>query len=570
MSTSLLTTWRGDARRGGVLVGVLVALSLLLMMVGAVVLAGGRDASQSADRLGALRAQYNAEAAAAMAVRELVVGSDIDGNGTVGTFAGLTLNGGTLASSATVNGQLTTVTATGLAGGSGGASAVQSQNRVSVRRASGESRPGLIGQVWFNAPTHPISNFNFAQTPQRVGWFPNVEYPNSSSGNNRMFQGHTANITVRWVGRVTLPTGGLWGFHADADDDVQVLVNGVSVLVRGGAGACERFNGSINLAAGTYSYELRWNDGSGSQCVTAYWTPPGGSLAVIPPTAFSHVPTEELVPLVVSTNAHMDGSGILVQGFRNSAGGWTGTPLADSGSVYTESTGGASVRLSGGARFEGRALTRPGSTPGAIVEVSGGSQLTGGASAGTRRHVVPRVLMPGNLNPSSLGSLSQWSGTRAFSGDARYSGIQIGGTAVVSVSGHARLRVDGNVTFLDSAAVNIPSGSSLTIYATGHLEVFNSARLNTSGDPDRLWIYLIGSGNATITDASRVHGHVRAPGGNASIFANGQANSEFVGTMMSNAFAASSPARIRLDVGPAVGGGGGGGGSAAVTSWVEP
>lgn len=74
-------------RRGSVLVAVVVALVVLLLVVVAVVTTVSRSSELSVLQIQGSRAQYAAEAAANMAVKEVLDGVDQDGDGGVGTIS---------------------------------------------------------------------------------------------------------------------------------------------------------------------------------------------------------------------------------------------------------------------------------------------------------------------------------------------------------------------------------------------------------------------------------------------------------------------------------------------------
>jgi len=561
----------GSSRRGSVLVGVLIALSLLLLMVGAVVLAGGRDATMSVDRLGALRAEFNAEAASAIALRELVTGSDIDGNGTTGTFNTLTLNSGQVSATAGVLGDVTTVTATGLAAGSGGTGAVRSANQLAVRRTS-TGRPGLFFQAWEGMGWINVSAINWNATPTIVGWVPNIDYANRSSGES-VYRGQSGSVAIKFVGRITVSSAGTWGFGLDHDDGVELLINGTRVVFFDGGTGCRWDAGSINLSAGTHNVELRFTDGGGDQCLTLRWEPPGsGTWTVIPATAFTHVPTHELPPLVTVGTATFTGTGsagsLLVNGYRNSSGPWTGTAVAGIARVSTGSSSAGSMPLSSGAQVDGIAWSPPGSTATSVITLASNASVTGGRAAASLRYAVPIVYVPTSFSAASSGALNQTSGTLNISGDRRYSSFAVSNAVAVNVTGNARLVIDGNVSFRNTSTLNIPAGATLDMFVSGFFDAYDTAQVNATGDPDRLRIYQTSTFEWSIDHAVRLSAHVRVPRAAADIWPAGQSASEFVGTIMSNTFGATSVARVRLDAGPAVGSGSGG--TTAITSWVEP
>lgn len=566
-------------RRGTMLVGVLIALSLFMLLVGAVVMSGARDNMQSVDRFAALRAEYNAEAAANMAIRELVLNSDIDSNGNIGTFNPAnvaTLNGGTMTSSASVAGNVTTIDIAGRATGTNGSTAtttVASNNRLAVRRATGSGRPGLFLHAWEGAGWMNISSVNWTATPTFVGWVPNIDYSNRGSGEG-VYRSQASSVNLRFLGRLNIPTTGTWGFQVDHDDGVELLINGVRVIFFDPGTGCRADTGSINLSSGTHDFELRFNDGGGAQCLTLYWTPPSGSTVVIPPSAFSHIPTEATPPLYVAGSATIAGDGAsttLIQGWRNISGPWTGTPLADSATIYTDTNANGSITMSNSARLEGIAYSPVGSTPSSVIVTSSGATMTGGRAVVPRRPIIPMVYVPVNYPAGSEGSVSFWGSTFTLSGDRRFNSLTIGTTSVATVSGNARIVVDGDLTIQDTARLVVPSGATLDIYVAGTINFWTSAQANTSGDPDRLRIYRTsnGAGAVNIYDNARVHAHIVCPYGTLNLYDNNQTNNEFVGTFRGNAINIDNNSKVRLDIGPAPGSSGSGG-STAITSWLEP
>jgi hypothetical protein len=107
------------ARRGSIIVAVIVALVMLQVVVIGVVLLGAREQNLTILRLEASKAQYAAEAGMNMALRELYDSADEDGDGVVGSISNdgnsandPTVNGASIVVSMTVAGAVTTVTST--------------------------------------------------------------------------------------------------------------------------------------------------------------------------------------------------------------------------------------------------------------------------------------------------------------------------------------------------------------------------------------------------------------------------------------------------------------------------
>ncbi|MFN0131796.1 MAG: LamG domain-containing protein [Phycisphaerales bacterium] len=107
-------------RRGTVLVAVVIAMILLGLVVATAVMSGTRDGDLTVLRVQGTKAQYAADAAVAMAVKEVFDNIDGDGNGTVGSIsnsslvtAGTALAGMTMSAAASTSGSTTTITARG-------------------------------------------------------------------------------------------------------------------------------------------------------------------------------------------------------------------------------------------------------------------------------------------------------------------------------------------------------------------------------------------------------------------------------------------------------------------------
>ncbi len=113
--------YRGRRRptaRGGVAISLIAALVTLQLAVVGVVILGARDQDMTVERLDASRAFYAAEAGANLALRELMSGADIDGDGTIGTVSNdgnpnddPTFQGARVYVTKSVSGGTTTVTA---------------------------------------------------------------------------------------------------------------------------------------------------------------------------------------------------------------------------------------------------------------------------------------------------------------------------------------------------------------------------------------------------------------------------------------------------------------------------
>ncbi len=100
-------------RRGAAGIAVIVVLVILQIALVGAVLAGARGHDATARHLESLRASYAAEAGVNMAVRELRLDTDFDGDGTIGTIS----DDGNDANDPALGPAQFTVTLTAVAGG---------------------------------------------------------------------------------------------------------------------------------------------------------------------------------------------------------------------------------------------------------------------------------------------------------------------------------------------------------------------------------------------------------------------------------------------------------------------
>jgi Tfp pilus assembly protein PilX len=89
--TRRINTWgwreRERQRRGTAVVAVIVSMLILSIIVVGSVLGTARDQDLTVRRLETVRAFYAAEAGANMAIRELILNTDADGDGAIGSIS---------------------------------------------------------------------------------------------------------------------------------------------------------------------------------------------------------------------------------------------------------------------------------------------------------------------------------------------------------------------------------------------------------------------------------------------------------------------------------------------------
>ncbi len=110
-------------RRGAAVVALILAMLLMALIMVGLVLGGARDQDLTIRRLETVRAFYAAEAGANMAIRELMLNSDDDGDGNIGSISDdgndandPSLGGGQVKVVKTVSGSDTTLSSEGRSG----------------------------------------------------------------------------------------------------------------------------------------------------------------------------------------------------------------------------------------------------------------------------------------------------------------------------------------------------------------------------------------------------------------------------------------------------------------------
>lgn len=74
-------------RRGATIVAMIATMLVIALVLVGLVLGGARDQDLSVRRLETLRAFYAAEAGTNMAIREMMLSTDFDADGTIGTIS---------------------------------------------------------------------------------------------------------------------------------------------------------------------------------------------------------------------------------------------------------------------------------------------------------------------------------------------------------------------------------------------------------------------------------------------------------------------------------------------------
>ncbi len=533
-------------RRGSVSIALVIALALLGLVVMGAVLGGSRDHDLSARRVEGAQAFYTSEAALQMATREVVVGLDADGNGTIGGLSALTLGAATASVSRTDAAPLITLEAVGQRG------SAYRRSRTVIRQASSAVAPGVKVEVWVRSSSMTsLAAMNWATTPNFTGVMPDINLPARTNGSARFPGQPSSNFSIRATARIQIPTTGAWTFSTTSDDGSDLTINGTQVVINDFPHAMTTRSGTITLNAGLHDVVVRMFENSGFNGLIVSWQGPGVATQIIPASAF--FTDAEVPPLCLHSTVQINGdntaTAATIDAFNSLSGPYGGSNiLTNAASVQLNSTASNAWQMSSGARLLGNAIVGPGGNPATVIVNWSGSSISGTKTAATQR--IPMfIATPTVTMPASSGSLAVWSGTYGLSGTRRFSSLTIGNASVLDVTGNCVVQVDGAVSFQNTAQVRLLSGATLTLYISGALNIYNQALVNVNtGDPSRLRIFMTGTSNVQITDQSQLVAYISNPFGSLLVYPNSTIADSFSGRFYGNAIQMSDKAKVHLDV----------------------
>ena len=90
--------------------------------------------------------------------------------------------------------------------------------------------------------------------------------------------------SIIWRGKLDIPRPGQYALGTNSDDGSYLFVDGQLVVDNGGAHGGRYREGVIRLSRGYHDIEVRYFQVDGSQTMQLWWTPPGGSRELLPPT----------------------------------------------------------------------------------------------------------------------------------------------------------------------------------------------------------------------------------------------------------------------------------------------
>lgn len=557
MSAATRTTrTRHPQRDGFVSVAVLLVMAMLGLMLVGMALRSARHQELPIHRLEGIRSFYASEAALNMAVREIALDTDFDGDGAVGSIAArndAAFGGASAAVDAVVDGQTFTLTSRG-------------RHTMALRRlqavvnrapdGTGQGRPGLIA-TYFASPTtvHRLSDVNWDATPDGMTIVDNLNWTAvRDSGNPFWFHGPNYNYGAQFAGKVHIDQAGTWTFYTDSDDGTRLWINDTEVVSNDGAHSMRLRSGTIDLEVGWHDFEVRFFERMGVHGLIVSWSGPGVPFrTVIPPSAFAHLPSD--LPQPASAFAFHEtirlwgeGTGSAIDAFDSVAGPYSPDSAMDSALVSTNSTVDRAVEMSH-SMIQGDLRIGAGGHPDDVVAIYYQAAVTGTIEDQPIPMTVHQINVPGGL-PASDGDRAHWWGTHIYDQDFRLNSWTVGNDSVINVTSPIVGRIDGNVSIQGNAELNILDGASLKLYVYGSVNLYNNAQVNTNtGDPDRLHIYMLGNNQQLIqTDRTQLAARVFNPSGTLAIWGEGaDPQSRFYGNFCGRAMEMGNMVGVHVD-----------------------
>ncbi|NJN36809.1 MAG: hypothetical protein HC794_06830 [Nitrospiraceae bacterium] len=273
----------------------------------------------------------------------------------------------------------------------------------------------------------------------------------------------------------------------------------------------------------------------------------------VTPSLVAHWPLDEpaTIPGQMVTGGQLRMFNQPIVDSYNSASGTYSATAGSNAWVATNATTSQRIYLSESAIIKGSAFVGVGGS------TSTGIYLTHSASISATQGVLltpadTTVPSPPTITTTAASRTDTNGSTNTLSGTLRYGSWTVNNNATVNVSGNAVVHIDGNVSF-DSSTINIPTGSSLTLYVGGDLTAFNQNQTNNDSQATgRLKIYAFNTTSDITVDAQAVVAGSLHAGGNVIVKSNAIVYGKIIAA---GNITVQDSARVRLDTAMATPGG---------------
>lgn len=575
MHARRLRTCPRDRRRPGAVAIVMVLVMVLLaVVVAGTTISAGRRGDSLRREVEATRALYLAESGLALALRELALGVDADGDGAIGSVASIDarlLQGptGAVARSETLDGIVLSSVAT----------AGTSRRRIRALAVPGRADagdgtgwPGLVARYYIVRGAVPtrLDHVPWNATPDAWSIVPEIRWPAVSDTSAPFWIGGPAsNYGARFTGRVRVDRSGTWEFRTTSDDGSGLWINDTHVVSNDDRHAMRSRTGALHLDDGWHELDLRFFEATGSHGLLLEWRGPGhGSWTVIPSSHLAHEDRHQPGPpphLALSERFTMAGANP-VQCWIRGASGTTPRLLVNATDAGVVSIARATV--------QGDVLAGPGADPRTAIAVGAQGSISGDRGSARIPFVHARIALPADL-PASGGAVTHGNGTFVYASDFRLASWTLRNNAVVMIEGDVTGHITGDLVLQNRAQIALAPGASLRLFIDGDLTMAGQSAINASGsaDPSRVRMLLAApEAVAALQGNAQMRAHLVIPYGDIEMRPAPQSNSfEFTGvllgrrmTMEQRATVTALPTAILLD-----GAGAGGGAGCSLLTWGE-
>ncbi len=277
------------ARRGTAMLLVVMLLVAGSILIAAAAVGGAREEHLTVERLATLRAFYAAEAGMNLAMREVMLNLDEDGDGGVGSISDNDddADNPTLGSASLVVERLDDAGTISLT--SRGSSA-RAERLISVGVTAGSAGPGLFAR-YFDLDFHPsrLSQIDWEGDATDDGSVANINYPRAPDNGNPLWEGGPdTDYGAEFTGSISIDTSGSWTFYTNSDDGSMLWIDDDLIVDNDGLHGMRERSGTVSLDAGTHTFMVRFFERGGNHGLIVSWQGPGVSKAVIPAEAFTH------------------------------------------------------------------------------------------------------------------------------------------------------------------------------------------------------------------------------------------------------------------------------------------
>jgi hypothetical protein len=216
--------------------------------------------------------------------------------------------------------------------------------------------------------------------------------------------------------------------------------------------------------------------------------------------------------------------------------------------IGTNSIESDSIDLKNGVYINGDLVVGPGGTPDVVIS-DAGATITGEIYVAPETYELPAITVPEYLQDMpSLGTISY---NTTITDSAKYDGINLSNSEVITIDGDITLYITGDTLLSNSGELQIVDSetnpdASLTLYLGGNVEVKNSGAINNvAQDATKLKIYGLNDCQSIILkNGCDFYGAIYAPNADMVMMNSGDA----YGSIVTDSFEQKNSANFYYDV----------------------